>query len=155
MYHYKLFSPFDQWIKGSLMILRKQDYIYHIFCIWLHLNEHTNFYSVHPVLSDKKEILHFLNLMKMNVTTSLGPLGYGSEVFGRFQFINESPAVGSCLLVVLILASISGAVGNLLILVALFKSKKMNSLECIFIGNLALSDLYVTLVADPMSLVGT
>ena len=91
----------------------------------------------------------------MNVTTSLGPLGYGSEVFGRFQFINESPAVGSCLLVVLILASISGAVGNLLILVALFKSKKMNSLECIFIGNLALSDLYVTLVADPMSLVGT
>lgn len=30
----------------------------------------------------------------------------------------------------------------------------MNSLECIFIGNLALSDLYVTIVADPMSIVG-
>lgn len=86
----------------------------------------------------------------MNVTTDLSPAG---RVFSRFEFIAESPAVGSCLFVVLILASLVGAFGNLLILVALCKSK-MNSLECIFIGNLALSDLYVTIVADPMSIVG-
>lgn len=87
----------------------------------------------------------------MNVTTDLSPAG---RVFSRFEFIAESPAVGSCLFAVLILASLVGAFGNLLILVALCKSKKMNSSECIFIGNLALSDLYVTIVADQMSIVG-
>lgn len=87
----------------------------------------------------------------MDVTTDLSP---AERVFSRFEFIAESPGVGSCLFVALILASLVGAFGNLLILVALCKSKKMNSLECIFIGNLALSDLYVTIVADPMSIVG-
>lgn len=87
----------------------------------------------------------------MDVTTDISP---AERVFRRFVFIIESPAVGSCLFVALILASLVGAFGNLLILVALCKSKKMNSLECIFIGNLALSDLYVTIVADPMSIVG-
>lgn len=87
----------------------------------------------------------------MDVTTDLSP---AERVFRRFEFIAESPAVGSCLFVALILASLVGAFGNLLILVALCKSKKMNSIECIFIGNLALSDLYVTIVADPMSIVG-
>lgn len=87
----------------------------------------------------------------MDVTTDLSP---AERVLSRFEFIAESPGVGSCLFVALILASLVGAFGNLLILVALCKSKKMNSLECIFIGNLALSDLYVTIVADPMSIVG-
>lgn len=87
----------------------------------------------------------------MDVTTDLSP---AERVFRRFEFIAESPAVGSCLFVALILASLVGAFGNLLILVALCKSKKMSSLECIFIGNLALSDLYVTIVADPMSIAG-
>lgn len=87
----------------------------------------------------------------MDVTTDLSP---AERVLSRFEFIAESPGVGSCLFVALILASLVGAFGNLLILVALCKSKKMNSLECIFIGNLALSDLYVTIVADPMNIVG-
>lgn len=87
----------------------------------------------------------------MDVTTDLSP---AERVLSRFEVIAESPGVGSCLFVALILASLVGAFGILLILVALCKSKKMHSLECIFIGNLALSDLYVTIVADPMSIVG-
>lgn len=79
----------------------------------------------------------------MDVTTDLSP---AERVLSRFEFIAESPVVGSCLFVALILASLVGAFGNLLILVALCKSKKMK--------NLALSDLYVTIVADPMGIVG-
>lgn len=78
----------------------------------------------------------------------------GSRVFDRYEFVTESPAVGVLVLIVLIVASVVGGFGNLLILVSLWKSKTMKSLECIFIGNLAISDLYVTMVADPMSIVG-
>lgn len=78
----------------------------------------------------------------------------GSRVFDRYEFVSESPAVGVLVLIVLIVASVVGGFGNLLILVSLWKSKTMKSLECIFIGNLAISDLYVTMVADPMSIVG-
>lgn len=78
----------------------------------------------------------------------------GSRVFDRYEFVSESPGVGVLVLIVLIVASVVGGFGNLLILVSLWKSKTMKSLECIFIGNLAISDLYVTMVADPMSIVG-
>ena len=74
-------------------------------------------------------------------------------MFDRYEFVSESPAVGVLVLVVLVIAALIGAFGNILILVALCRSK-MKSLEYIFIGNLAISDLYVTMVADPMSIVG-
>lgn len=77
----------------------------------------------------------------------------GARVFDRYEFVSESPAVGVLVLVVLVIAALMGAFGNILILVALCRSK-MKSLEYIFIGNLAISDLYVTMVADPMSIVG-
>ncbi|XP_061193333.1 melatonin receptor type 1B-A-like [Saccostrea echinata] len=86
----------------------------------------------------------------MNESIALTP---GPRVFDRYEFVSESPAVGVFLLIVLIFASLVGAFGNLLILVSLCKCKMMKSLECIFIGNLAISDLYVTLVADPMSII--
>lgn len=78
----------------------------------------------------------------------------GSRTFDRYEFVSEFPGVGVLVLIVLIVASVVGGFGNLLILVSLWKSKTMKSLECIFIGNLAISDLYVTMVADPMSIVG-
>lgn len=87
----------------------------------------------------------------MNESIAVTP---GPRVFDRLEFLSESPAVGVFLLIVLIFASLIGTFGNMLILVSLCKSKKMNSLECIFIGNLAISDTYVTLVADPMSIIG-
>ena len=77
----------------------------------------------------------------------------GARVFDRYEFVSESPAVVVLVLVVLVIAALIGAFGNILILVAVCRSK-MKSLEYIFIGNLAISDLYVTMVADPMSIVG-
>ncbi|XP_061193574.1 melatonin receptor type 1B-B-like [Saccostrea echinata] len=43
--------------------------------------------------------------------------------------------------------------GNVLILVSVSSIIKMRSYEYIFIGNLAFSDMYVTLIADPMNIV--
>lgn len=76
------------------------------------------------------------------------------RVFRWFEFIIEFLVVGFCLFVVLILVLFVGVFGNLFILVVFCKLKKMNLLECIFIGNLVLLDLYVIIVVDLMSIVG-
>lgn len=76
------------------------------------------------------------------------------RVFSWFEFIVEFLVVGFCLFVVLILVLFVGVFGNLFILVVFCKLKKMNLLECIFIGNLVLLDLYVIIVVDLMSIVG-
>lgn len=76
------------------------------------------------------------------------------RVFIWFEFIVEFLGVGFCLFVVLILVLFVGVFGNLFILVVFCKLKKMNLLECIFIGNLVLLDLYVIIVVDLMSIVG-
>lgn len=76
------------------------------------------------------------------------------RVFRWFEFIVEFLVVGFCLFVVLILVLFVGVFGNLFILVVFCKLKKMNLLECIFIGNLVLLDLYVIIVVDLMSIVG-
>lgn len=75
------------------------------------------------------------------------------RVFRWFEFIVEFLGVGFCLFVVLILVLFVGVFGNF-ILVVFCKLKKMNLLECIFIGNLVLLDLYVIIVVDLMSIVG-
>lgn len=76
------------------------------------------------------------------------------RVFRWFEFIVEFLVVGFCLFVVLILVLFVGVFGNLFILVVFCKLKKMSLLECIFIGNLVLLDLYVIIVVDLMSIVG-
>lgn len=76
------------------------------------------------------------------------------RVLSWFEFIVEFLVVGFCLFVVLILVLFIGVFGNLFILVVFCKLKKMNLLECIFIGNLVLLDLYVIIVVDLMSFVG-
>lgn len=76
------------------------------------------------------------------------------RVLSWFEFIVEFLVVGFCLFVVLILVLFVGGFGNLFILVVFCKLKKMNLLECIFIGNLVLLDLYVIIVVDLMSIVG-
>lgn len=57
-------------------------------------------------------------------------------------------------LVVLAVASIAGTFGNLMILLIIHKRKTIQNVECTFIVNLALTDLYVTSLADPMSFIG-
>ncbi|KAK3096688.1 hypothetical protein FSP39_002375, partial [Pinctada imbricata] len=74
-------------------------------------------------------------------------------VFGRHQFLIETPAIAVPGLVILVLASVVGTFGNLLILFSLCTTKSLQTIEAIFIANLALSDMYVTVLADPMSIV--
>ncbi|KAK3098101.1 hypothetical protein FSP39_016114 [Pinctada imbricata] len=74
-------------------------------------------------------------------------------IFGRHEFLLEYPAVSIPCLVILVLAAIVGTFGNILILLAIGTTKNLRTLEGIFIANLAISDLYVTLFADPMSIV--
>jgi len=57
-------------------------------------------------------------------------------------------------LVILAIASVAGTFGNVTILFLIFTKKKLRNVETIFIVNLAISDLYVTSLADPMSLLG-
>lgn len=52
-------------------------------------------------------------------------------------------------------AGASGTFGNLLIIVSVVVSKEMHNVESVFIVNLAFCDLYITLVAEPLSIVGT
>ena len=78
----------------------------------------------------------------------------GGKVFGRFQFVQESPGVAIGSIFVLTMASIIGNFGNILILVAVFTTLKTKSLEFIFVGNLAVSDSFVTLVVNPINILG-
>ena len=90
----------------------------------------------------------------MNISdgSSIYPDG---KVFGRFQFVQESPGVAITSILVLTMASIIGNFGNILILVAVFKTLKTKSLKFIFVGNLAVSDSFVTSVVTPINILGT
>ena len=57
-------------------------------------------------------------------------------------------------IVILAMASFIGTCGNVLILVVVAETKELRQTQSIFIVNLALSDMYVTMIADPMSIVG-
>ena len=74
--------------------------------------------------------------------------------FARHEFLSLKPWIAFPVIIVITLASLIGVFGNVLILLAVALCKKIRNEESIFIVNLALSDLYVTMVADPMSIVG-
>ena len=59
------------------------------------------------------------------------------------------PTVG-----VLVLASFLGTLGNIFILLAIVMHDGIRSKESIYFGSMALCDLYVTVIADPMSIIG-
>ena len=75
-------------------------------------------------------------------------------IFGRYEFVDESPAVAIPILMIIVFASFIGTFGNILILITIITTKNLQRLECIFMANLAFSDIYVTLLADPLSIVG-
>ena len=75
--------------------------------------------------------------------------------FGRHEFLNTRPEHAIPCVVIIAIASIVGTCGNIMILAVVASKKKLRNVESIFIANLAISDLYVTTIADPMSLVGT
>ncbi|KAJ8322100.1 hypothetical protein KUTeg_000571 [Tegillarca granosa] len=89
----------------------------------------------------------------MDINSSLFNVTVSDEiVFGRHQFVRERPEVAIPCLIILCLAAIIGTFGNILILLAIWKYKKLRHVETIFIVNLALSDLFVTTIGDPMSI---
>ena len=74
--------------------------------------------------------------------------------YGQHEFITSRTPLAVPVITLLTVASITGTFGNILILIVACSKKLWRHVEARFIVNLALSDLYVTLVADPMSIIG-
>ncbi|XP_076089883.1 melatonin receptor type 1B-A-like [Mytilus galloprovincialis] len=74
--------------------------------------------------------------------------------FRRFEFIQDSPVSAILSIIFLTIASVVGTFGNIMILMIVSKTKELKQVQSVFIVNLAISDMYVTLIADPMSIVG-
>ena len=74
--------------------------------------------------------------------------------FGKYQFITSNPVTAIVCLLIRCIASLSGTVGNVLTILAILTHKKIRNEKSVFFVNLAVSDLYVTVVADPLSMVG-
>ena len=90
----------------------------------------------------------------MNDTLSGYPTQQSETKYGRHEFLETRPEHAIPCIIVLAAASIVGTFGNVLILVVVACKRKIRNVESIFIANLAISDLYVTAIADPMSLIG-
>lgn len=80
--------------------------------------------------------------------------GDGKLRFDPFEFIQTQPALSIILIIVLVVASVVGTCGNILILVSVATQRDLQNVESVFIINLAMNDLYVTMIADPLSIVG-
>lgn len=76
------------------------------------------------------------------------------NVYGRNEFIEKRPEIAIPCLIVLGVAGGIGTFGNILTLLMIAKVKNIRSVETIFIVNLAISDMIVTSIADPMSIIG-
>ncbi|WAR07886.1 OPSD2-like protein [Mya arenaria] len=87
------------------------------------------------------------------VTNSNSVVTLGVVQYGRHEVLQTRPELSVPCIIVLGLASIVGTLGNLLILFVIATKRKLRNVESIFIVNLAISDLFVTVVADPMSLI--
>jgi hypothetical protein len=74
--------------------------------------------------------------------------------YERHQFIITEPWLAIPCIIILIVASVAGTFGNILTLVVIATKTRRRNAETFFIANLAISDLYVTTLAQPMSLVG-
>ncbi|XP_060073462.1 melatonin receptor type 1B-B-like [Ylistrum balloti] len=89
-----------------------------------------------------------------NLTTIDTPRSiHSDQVLGRHQFLLESPGLAIPCIIVLSFGSIVGTFGNVLVIVAVATQRPLQNKESIFIVNLAVSDLYITTVADPMGIV--
>ena len=75
-------------------------------------------------------------------------------VFAKYEFLQTNPWLAFPVVLVLFAASLVGTSGNILILLSVLIYKKVRTVESTFIVNLALSDMFVTLIADPFSIVG-
>ena len=89
-----------------------------------------------------------------NSTDNQTTIEYPDDIFAKYEFLREKPMTAFSVLTAIAIASLSGIFGNILILLAVSFSKKFRPEEIVFIFNLALSDLYVAAIAEPMSIIG-
>ena len=75
-------------------------------------------------------------------------------IYGKHEFMESYPWIAYPTVLIVFVAAISGTVGNILIITAVVTYKKIRNKESCFVFNLAISDLYVTAIADPMSIIG-
>lgn len=105
--------------------------------------------------SDREKRTRFRKFKIFTMNDSSGsPLLPGDSSFGRFQFVREAPEIALTSVLILTMAALVGTFGNLLILVSVCHTIKRKSLEFIFMGNLAVSDTFVTLIVDPINILG-
>lgn len=102
---------------------------------------------------EKRTRLRKFKIFTMN-DSSGSSLLRGDNSFGRFQFVREAPEIALTSVLILTMAALVGTFGNLLILVSVCHTIKRKSLEFIFMGNLAVSDTFVTLIVDPINILG-
>ncbi|XP_060603808.1 melatonin receptor type 1A-like [Ruditapes philippinarum] len=95
--------------------------------------------------------MSFINESSNDVLKSNGT--NSSFYFNNDELTSARTDVTVPSLVILIIATLVGTFGNILILLSVFTRKNLRKVEGIFIVNLAMSDLYVTAVADPMSII--
>lgn len=75
-------------------------------------------------------------------------------LIGGMEFIRQHPRITIPFLLIMTLASVIGTFGNVLIMLCLVVYRPLRHHRNIFLFNLALSDLCVTAIADPYSIVG-
>lgn len=90
-----------------------------------------------------------------NAHVTFGNVDEKRELFySRHEFVTTAPGLAIPSFILLFIATVTGTFGNILTLVVIARWKGPRTAESIFIVNLAISDLYVTTVADPMSIIG-
>jgi hypothetical protein len=85
------------------------------------------------------------------VDTSKYP-DYGDEAPINFMHVNYDFAVG--IIIFQMLAAAAGTFGNILILVAVATHRMLRGVESVFVINLALYDLCITMFIQPLSVMG-
>jgi hypothetical protein len=96
-----------------------------------------------------------MSAKNMNISNhSITPNVTDTKLYDRYQFVTESPEVAIPLIIILLLEGLLGTFGNAVILIALYMIKDLKKMDSIFIANMAISDMYVAIVIDTMSIVG-
>ena len=79
---------------------------------------------------------------------------YDLRVFGKHEFIKGYPWTALPTIIILSLSSVVGTIGNAFVILAIAIYPKLRNKESMYFVSLAVSDIYVTIVADPMSIIG-
>jgi hypothetical protein len=79
---------------------------------------------------------------------------FAVEIHERHGLLTKSPFIAYPCLLALGISATMGSVGNFLVIFVILFDKTLHSPDTIFIANLAVSDMYMTLIAVPFSIIG-